>query len=89
MRSPSPPATPTRQKTWSRASRSTWQGKRVRPRSRAAARAASVVQAVQNTGMVAASNLQAVSKGENDPVASNDTAAGRELNRRIEIEIDY
>jgi len=55
----------------------------------AAARAASVVQAVQNTGMVAASNLQAVSKGENDPVASNDTAAGRELNRRIEIEIDY
>ena len=55
----------------------------------AAARAASVVQAVQNTGMIAASNLQAVSKGENDPVASNDTAAGRELNRRIEIEIDY
>ena len=55
----------------------------------AAARAASVVQAVQNTGMVAASNLQAISKGENDPVASNDTAAGRELNRRIEIEIDY
>ena len=55
----------------------------------AAARAASVVQAVQNTGMVAASNLQAVSKGENDPVASNNTAAGRELNRRIEIEIDY
>ena len=55
----------------------------------AAARAASVVQAVQNTGMVAASNLQAVSKGENDPIASNDTAAGRELNRRIEIEIDY
>ena len=55
----------------------------------AAARAASVVQAVQNTGMIAASNLQAVSKGENDPVATNDTAAGRELNRRIEIEIDY
>ena len=55
----------------------------------AAARAASVVQAVQNTGMIAASNLQAVSKGENDPVASNTSAAGRELNRRIEIEIDY
>ena len=55
----------------------------------AAARAASVVQAVQNTGMIAASNLQAVSKGENDPVASNDTPDGRELNRRMEIEIDY
>ena len=55
----------------------------------AAARAASVVQAVQNTGMIAASNLQAVSKGENDPVATNDTPDGRELNRRIEIEIDY
>ena len=55
----------------------------------AAARAASVVQAVQSTGMIASANLQAVSKGENDPVASNDTAAGRELNRRIEIEIDY
>ena len=55
----------------------------------AAARAASVVQAVQNTGMIAASNLQAVSKGENDPVASNETPSGRELNRRIEIEIEY
>jgi chemotaxis protein MotB len=55
----------------------------------AAARAASVVQAVQNTGMVAASNLQAVSKGENDPVDTNDTPEGRERNRRIEIEIDY
>ena len=55
----------------------------------AAARAASVVQAVQNTGMIAASNLQAVSKGENDPVDTNDTPEGRERNRRIEIEIDY
>ena len=48
-----------------------------------------MVQAIQGTGMIAASNLQAVSKGENDPVASNETADGRERNRRIEIEIDY
>ena len=55
----------------------------------AAARAASVVQAIQNAGVIDATNLQAVSKGENDPVASNSTADGRERNRRIEIEIDY
>ncbi len=31
--------------------------------------------------------LEAVGKGESDPVESNDTDAGRELNRRIEVEL--
>ncbi|MGB1914985.1 MAG: OmpA family protein [Paracoccaceae bacterium] len=55
----------------------------------AAARAASVVQTVQATGIVPPQNLEAVSKGENQPIASNDNASGRERNRRIEIEINY
>ena len=55
----------------------------------AAERAASVVQAVQATGIVPPENLEAVSKGENEPVASNENAIGRERNRRIEIEINY
>ena len=55
----------------------------------AAARAASVVQAVQATGIVSPENLEAVSKGENEPIASNENAIGRERNRRIEIEINY
>lgn len=55
----------------------------------AAARASSVVQALQDTGMVTAGRMRAVSKGETEPVDSNETAAGREKNRRIEIEIDF
>ena len=55
----------------------------------AAARAASVVQTIQATGVVPPENLEAVSKGENQPVASNADAFGRERNRRIEIEINY
>ena len=54
-----------------------------------AGRAASVVQAIQNTGLIAGDRLEAVSKGEMEPVADNTTAAGREKNRRIEIEISY
>ena len=54
-----------------------------------AGRAASVVQAIQNTGLVAGDRLEAVSKGEMEPIADNTTAAGREKNRRIEIEISY
>ena len=54
-----------------------------------AGRAASVVQAIQNTGLIAGDRLEAVSKGEMQPVADNNTAAGREKNRRIEIEISY
>ena len=33
--------------------------------------------------------MQAVSFGESQPVATNDTARGRATNRRIEIEINY
>lgn len=55
----------------------------------AAARAASVVQAIQATGLVEPDRMSATSKGEMAPVASNDTPEGRERNRRIEIEIDY
>ena len=50
---------------------------------------ASVVQAIQSTGLIAGDRLEAVSKGEMEPVADNTTAAGREKNRRIEIEISY
>ena len=55
----------------------------------AAARAASVVQALEDTGKVPAGRMQAVSFGESQPVESNDTARGRATNRRIEIEINY
>ena len=55
----------------------------------AAARAASVVQALESTGKIPAGRMQAVSFGEAKPVASNDTARGRATNRRIEIEINY
>ncbi len=55
----------------------------------AAGRAASVVQAIQRTGLIDGDRLSAVSKGETSPVADNETASGREQNRRIEIEITY
>ncbi|MEC8270687.1 MAG: flagellar motor protein MotB [Pseudomonadota bacterium] len=55
----------------------------------AAARAASVVQALEDTGKVPAGRMQAISFGESQPVESNDTARGRATNRRIEIEINY
>ena len=55
----------------------------------AAARASSVVQALEGTGKVPAGRMQAVSFGESQPVESNDTARGRATNRRIEIEINY
>jgi chemotaxis protein MotB len=55
----------------------------------AAARAASVVQALESTGKVPAGRMQAVSFGESKPIMANDTARGRATNRRIEIEINY
>jgi len=55
----------------------------------AAARASSVVHAMQDTGMVSAGRMKAVSYGETQPVASNATPEGREENRRIVIEIDF
>lgn len=55
----------------------------------AAARSASVVRELGATGLVDPKRLTAVSQGEAAPVESNDTAYGREQNRRIEIEIDY
>ena len=55
----------------------------------AAGRASSVVQAIQRTGLIDGDRLSAVSKGEVAPIANNQTASGREQNRRIEIEITY
>ncbi len=55
----------------------------------AAARASSVVQEIEATALVSADRMQAVSFGESKPVETNETAAGRAKNRRIEIVINY
>lgn len=55
----------------------------------AAARASSVVRALGDTGTIDPARMTAVSRGESDPLASNDTEEGREKNRRIEIEITF
>jgi chemotaxis protein MotB len=55
----------------------------------AAARSASVVQAFALNGTISEDRLEAISYGESRPVESNDSAAGRAKNRRIEIEINY
>ena len=55
----------------------------------AAARASTVVQAIQNTGLVSPDRMKAISYGESKPKADNTSDAGREQNRRIEIEIDF
>jgi chemotaxis protein MotB len=55
----------------------------------AAARAASVVQEVEQSGLIETGRLQAVSFGETRPIANNSSADGREQNRRIEIELEY
>lgn len=55
----------------------------------AAARASSVVRELGASGLLDPSNLAAVSRGETAPVAPNDTDAGREANRRVEITFEY
>ena len=55
----------------------------------AAARSASVVQSLSADAVITDDLLEAISYGESRPVDSNDTAAGRAKNRRIEIEINY
>lgn len=55
----------------------------------AAARASSVVREMTGSGLIAPDRMTAVSKGESAPIADNTSAAGREQNRRIEIEIEY
>ena len=55
----------------------------------AAARSASVVQALSSDGLISNERLEAISYGESRPVETNDTASGRAKNRRIEIEISY
>ena len=52
----------------------------------AAARATSVVRILESAGVPKA-RMVAVSLGENQPIASNDTAEGRAQNRRIEIRL--
>lgn len=51
------------------------------------ARAQAAVDYLQQHAQVAPGRLQVVGHGEHHPVASNDTAEGRRLNRRIEIRL--
>jgi len=52
----------------------------------AGARAASVVRVMEEEG-IPANQLVAISRGETEPIASNDTAEGRSENRRIDVRI--
>ncbi len=54
-----------------------------------AARAASVVREITASGVLPSAELVATSKGDTEPIASNDTEEGRARNRRIEIEIEF
>jgi outer membrane protein OmpA-like peptidoglycan-associated protein len=48
----------------------------------------SVIRYIRSQGVVDPRRLRPVGCGEFHPVASNDTAEGRALNRRVEIYID-
>lgn len=50
-------------------------------------RAISVVKFLTTVGGVSASKVQAVGKGESEPITSNDTREGRAVNRRIDVVI--
>ena len=52
----------------------------------AGSRAASVVRVMEEEG-IPANQLVAVSRGETEPIASNDTAEGRSENRRIDVRL--
>jgi OOP family OmpA-OmpF porin len=51
-------------------------------------RADAVRQVMVDEYGVAADRVSAVGEGESDPVASNDTAEGRALNRRVEASVE-
>ena len=55
----------------------------------AAARSSSVVQELSSTGKLQPERMKAISYGETQPLADNETSQGRAKNRRIEIEINY
>ncbi len=48
-------------------------------------RAKSVVTYLENCGVNASQFKNVIGKGSSDPVASNDTKSGRQLNRRVEV----
>lgn len=53
-----------------------------------ASRAASVVAYFDRTHRISRSLLSAAGYGDSQPIATNDTAAGRELNRRIDLVVE-
>lgn len=54
-----------------------------------AARAVSVLYALRNSSELDPGQFEAVSFGEYQPVASNETVEGRRRNRRVEIQLHY
>jgi chemotaxis protein MotB len=53
-----------------------------------ASRAASVTSYIERAHQIPGNLLSAAGYGDSRPIASNDTAAGRELNRRIDLVIE-